>query len=583
MCGIVGKLNFNNQKIKDGEIEDMLVAIKHRGPDGNGKYINNNIGIGHTILKIQDLSDLSIQPYEYKDYVLAFNGEIYNFMELREELIQNDYKFESSTDTEVLIKYIKYAGLEETLKKIEGCFAIVLYNKINNDLYLIRDRFGIKPLYYYIDDNRLVFASEIKGILQDDTIERKFDIETIAISFNCRLWMDPRKTLFQNIYMLEPGSFLKIDKDFNIESTKYYELKFNYKYNNPDDLVKDFGREFEDSIRKKLISKVPVAAFLSGGLDSSVVCKVLNENMEDVLNTYTIKYDYTNNLDLNYAEKISKEEGFEQHNILIDEDKYSIDNIDKVLYSVEEVLIDKVYIAMYFNYKAAKDDGYTVVVSGQGSDEPWLGYIFTWRIFEYLNKDVDEDKLISDYYIKNMVFKDKINESFEKLIEPTMEKYLSENLIIDNRELLNSYSDLSIKTILHDLLMQEDKIAMAHSVESRVPFVDNHRIVELAYNASSNMKLFDKREKYIVRKYSEDKINNEIINRPKYPFPEPPQMYNKKIELLCRENWEEIKNSEILKKILNSKMLESIENFTPVEQWWLLVYWRFEVVFKMEV
>ena len=218
MCGIVGKMNFNKEKINKEEILKMLSVIKHRGPDGNDFFIKNNLGLGHALLKIQDLTDFSLQPYESENYVLTYNGEIYNFLELKKELIQKGINFYSSGDTEVLIKYIEYAGLEETLQKIEGCFAIALYDKRQENLYIVRDRFGIKPLYYYMNNNKIIFASEIKSILTDNSVKRKFDLETVAISINCRLWMDPVKTLFKDIYMLEPGTYLKIDRYFNLIS-----------------------------------------------------------------------------------------------------------------------------------------------------------------------------------------------------------------------------------------------------------------------------------------------------------------------------------------------------------------------------
>ena len=583
MCGIVGKINLNNKNVKQEEIQKMINVLRHRGPDGEKIYINNNIGFGHVLLKIQDLSNNSVQPYEFENLVMTYNGEIYNYDELKKELSKKGYLFYTKGDTEVLIKYIHCFGLEKTLNKIEGCYAIGLYNKESGEKYIIRDRFGIKPLYYYLDKEKLLFASEIKSIIEDKSIKRQFDLETIAISLNCRLWMDPEKTIFKNIFMLKPGTYIKIDDKNTITIKKYYELKFSDEYQSPEKLINDFSNEFMNSVKRKRISKVPIAAFLSGGIDSSLVCKILNDNMESKLNTYTIHYDYDKDLDLNYANKLKADEGFEQHNILVTEDMYNIDNIDKVTYYVEEILIDKVYIPMYFNYKAAKDDGYTVVVSGQGADEVWLGYIFVWKIFQYLDQNINYNILLNEYYLNNMIFKDNINCEMKNIIKNSMSNYLLKNLQLDKKDLLNSYADLSLKTILHDLLMQEDKIAMANSVESRVPFVDNHHIVELAYKASSHIKLYDNREKYIVRKFAEGKINKEIIEREKYPFPEPPSVYNGKIKSICNENWNEIIKSNIIRKIVDNEKLKNINNFTDIELWMILVYWRFEKVFNMEV
>lgn len=582
MCGITGKINFNNKIVKKSEIQRMLKEIKHRGPDGEGIYVENNIGMGHVLLKIQDISDNSKQPFFYKNLCLVYNGEIYNYKQLKRTLKAKGYSFETTGDTEILIKIIDYYGLEKALKKVEGCFAFALYNKDKKTTILVRDRFGIKPLYYYRDNNRLIYSSEIKGILTDERVPKLFNLEKVLISFNCKLWLDNETTFFKNINAITPGHYLVIDENYEIKDVEYYKLKFNEKYDNPDKLIDDFGKEFEKSVKKKLISKVPIAAFLSGGLDSSIVCKLLNNYSKQKLNTYTICYDFDDDLDLNHATELSNREDFEQHNILISEEMYNLDNIDKVTYGVEEILIDKVYIPMYFNYKAAKDDGFTVVVSGQGSDEVWLGYVFTWKIFKYLKERYNKETLIKDYYIDNMLFKKKLNKECDKMIPIIMKNYL-DNFLVETKDELNSYADLSLKTILHDLLVQEDKIAMMSSVESRVPFVDDHKIVELAYKASSQIKLFDGREKYIVRKYCKGKINDSIVEREKYPFPEPPKIYNNFVTKLCEEHWDKIKKSKIVNKVINKKELESVSNFTEMEQWWLLVYWRFETVFNMEV
>ena len=581
MCGIVGIINKNNVNVKNIEINKMNNAIKHRGPDGQGIYLNDNVGFGHVLLKIQDVTSKSSQPFCYKNLVLTYNGEIYNFEELKEKLISIGYKFDTVGDTEVLIKMIDCFGLDETLKQIEGCYAFSIYNIITKETYIVRDRLGIKPLYYYSDSNRFVFSSEIKGILECDNIPRIFNLEQVLISINCRLWLDPVNTFFKNIFSLKPGHYIKISQNI-VKDYEYYSFNFSNEYNDSNMLIKDFEKEFLSSVKKKLISKVPVAAFLSGGLDSSIVCKLLNDYSNKPLNTYTICYDFDNDLDLNHANLLANNEKFNNHNILITEDMYNIKNIDKVTYGVEEILIDKVYIPMYFNYKAAKDDGFTVVISGQGSDEVWLGYIFTWKIYQYINEKYNYDTIINEYYKNNMIFKNKINVKFDNKIDKVLKKYLDNNFKINDDE-INSFGDLSLKTILHDLLIQEDKIAMMNSVESRVPFVDNHKIVELAYKSSSTLKLEDGREKYIVRMFSKGKIPNSIVDREKYPFPEPPKIYNEIITKICNKHWEEIKNSKIIKLLIKKDLLNKVDNFTELEQWWLLVYWRFEKVFNMEV
>ena len=584
MCGIVGKYKFKGN-IESQDIKNMLNSITHRGPDYGDIWLKDNIGLGHRLLKIQDLSQKSFQPYKYGKYVMSYNGEIYNYQIIREQLEKENIFFESSGDTEVLIKCFEKYGVNRTLNMIEGCFAIALYDTVNDILYLIRDRVGIKPLHYYINNEGIIFASEIKAILQNKEVRKNYNLENIIISLACRLWMHPKWTMFNNIFNVEPGTYLKIEKD-KVKEIKYYDLKYTNELNDEKIAIQEFGNEFEKTIKSKLISKVPIAAFLSGGIDSSLVCKIAQDKMKNRLNTYTICYEKDDDQDLIHAKELAEKENFKQHNILIKQEDYTIKNIDEVIYAVEEILIDKVYLPVYFNYREAKKDGFTVVLNGQGSDEVWLGYIFNWNIFNYTKETDDVEKLIESYYMPNMIFKGKFKKDFNENIKNTLKKYLKDTLEkyskSENDDKLNDYSIMSIKTILHDLLLQEDKLAMAHSVESRVPFVYDPQLIELPMKPPSKLKIKDGREKYILRKFGEDKLPESIIKRRKYAFPEPPDIYDSKIKKICIENWNSISKCKILNRIIDKKYWENIDNFSNRELWWLLVYWRFESVFKME-
>jgi len=584
MCGIVGKYKFKGN-IESQDIKNMLNSITHRGPDYGDIWLKDNIGLGHRLLKIQDLSQKSFQPYKYGKYVMSYNGEIYNYQIIREQLEKENIFFESSGDTEVLIKCFEEYGVNRTLNMIEGCFAIALYDTVNDILYLIRDRVGIKPLHYYINNEGIIFASEIKAILQNKEVRKNYNLENIIISLACRLWMHPKWTMFNNIFNVEPGTYLKIEKD-NVKEIKYYDLKYTNELNDEKIAIQEFGNEFEKTIKSKLISKVPIAAFLSGGIDSSLVCKIAQDKIKNRLNTYTICYEKDDDQDLIHAKELAEKENFKQHNILIKQEDYTIKNIDEVIYAVEEILIDKVYLPVYFNYREAKKDGFTVVLNGQGSDEVWLGYIFNWNIFNYTKETDNVEKLIESYYMPNMIFKGKFKKDFNENIKNTLKKYLKDTLEKysknEDDDKLNDYSIMSIKTILHDLLLQEDKLAMAHSVESRVPFVDDHKLIELSMKMPSKLKIKDGREKYILRKFGEDKLPESIIKRRKYAFPEPPDIYDSKIKNICIENWNSISKCKILNRIIDNKYWENIDNFSNRELWWLLVYWRFESVFKME-
>ena len=585
MCGIVGEYRKDNKFVKSKSIEKMLSQIVHRGPDYGDLWVNKNIGLGHRLLKIQDLSQDSIQPYKYNNFVMSYNGEIYNFIELRDELKNKGYSFNSVGDTEVLIKCFDKYGIEETLKKIEGCFAIALYDLSKDKLYLIRDRFGIKPLHYYMDKDKIIFSSEIKSIIANETVERKYNIENVIISTACRLWMHPKWTMFDNIFNVMPGTYLEITKE-EFKEKRYYEINYDIKNLDENEITNEFGKLFNDSVKRKFISKVPVAAFLSGGIDSSLLCKVAQDNYNRKLNTYTICYEKDEDLDLKHAMEVSKKEGLKQHNILIPENFYTIENIDLVTKAVEEILIDKVYIPVYFNYEAAKKDGFTIVLNGQGSDETWLGYIFNWKIFDYIKESDNSETLIHDYYMPNIIFKDKFKTEYKDKIKLTLEIYLKDVLEKQQKnrgDKLNEYSIMALQTILHDLLLQEDKLAMAHSVESRVPFVDSHKIVELSMSVPGKLKIKDGREKYILRKYGKELLPQSIIERRKLPFPEPPSIYNIELKKICNQNWNEIISTSIIKEIIDEKYLNDINNFNDRELWYLLAYWRFEKIFDMEV
>lgn len=212
MCGIVGEYRFDKYNVKKEDVQRMLDTIIHRGPDYGKIYVNNYIGMGHRLLKIQDLSEDSTQPYKYNNYIMIYNGEIYNFQELRDNLKSVGYEFSTIGDTEVLIKCFDFYGVEKTLNIIEGCFAIALYDTKKDKLYLIRDRFGIKPLHYYMDEEKILFASEIKAIISNNTVTRKYDIENVLLSFACKLWMHPIKTMFKNIHNIFPGTYIEISK-----------------------------------------------------------------------------------------------------------------------------------------------------------------------------------------------------------------------------------------------------------------------------------------------------------------------------------------------------------------------------------
>lgn len=582
MCGITGIYKFDKSEISKKIIFDMNETLSHRGPDGGSIWIDKRIGLGHKLLKIQDLSDDSIQPFSYKNLVLTFNGEIYNFQELSDELKKNGYVFETSSDTEVVIKAFDFWGVN-CIHNFFGSFAFAVYNKETEDLYLIRDRYGIKPLYYFESKQKEIsFASEIKAILKNPEVKTGFNYDMLGVALSCNLWLSPNSSYFNHIKLLEAGTYLKCNKS-GVEKNNYYSIKNlpNNKFEK--EVIEEFKILINNSVKDKLISQVPVAAFLSGGIDSSLVCKLAKQNYKEILSTYTIHYTLKED-DYLFAKKMIEEEKFKGHNIWVSPSDYSIENIDKVIYHMEEVPVDKVYIPMYLNYGAAKKDKFKVILSGQGSDEPWMGYIFTWDIFKQLGDKFSLKFLTDSFYCgENMILISKLKPDFLQKAKKAVGLHLKDNLFKSSSEdQLNDYSVFATKTIMHNLLLQEDKLGMSHSIECRVPFVDDHRIMELALSTPSSIKIKDGREKYVIREASRDSLPREIVDRSKNPFSEPHgRLYEEFINSICLSNWAYISESKILNNILKDGSMKKMDDFSSIELWWLLCIWRFEKIFNI--
>src|SRR3989344_7821498 len=281
MCGIVG-FNWTDEEL----LRRMCSVIAHRGPDGEGFYFDNKISLGHRRLSIIDLSERGKQPMCNEDGTIwiTFNGEIYNFQELRKELEKKGHKFKSNTDTEIIIHSYEEYGID-CLQKFNGMFAFCIYDKNKDLMFVVRDFFGIKPVYYYFKDNKFIFASEIKAIIEDKSIKREPNNKAIIEYLTFQNCLD-EKTFFKDIFLLLPGEYL-IYNNKKLERVKYYKEEYNYK-SNPD-VINNFLQLFENSIKNHLISDVPVGAYTSSGFDSSSVtyfASKYNKNMH----TFTGKF-----------------------------------------------------------------------------------------------------------------------------------------------------------------------------------------------------------------------------------------------------------------------------------------------------
>ncbi len=603
MCGICGYVS--EKKIN---IEAMNRVITHRGPDNQAFFQNKDLGLGHTRLSILDLSDESNQPMTSRSgrYVLVYNGEVYNFMELKKELQSLNVQFEKESDTEVVLEGFEFWGVE-LFEKLNGMFAFSLYDKKLNKMYLVRDRFGVKPLYYYSAKSDFIFGSEIKALLASDRIEKKLDYQGFYEYLHFATTLG-ETTFYENIKKLEPGHYLEYDlnkKSFNIEP-----YKLNYDVVMSKDSLKNAiekTRElFEASVKKQLVSDVPIGIFLSGGIDSTAITAYATKHYKGKVKTFSAGFDFDNgDNELENAKFIAEHFGTEHQELHIKGDNI-IDILEDVNDHFDQPFGDAANIPLYLMSKALKGKE-KVVLQGDGGDELFAGYhryqrLHHYKTFKFISKFFslfkkvipkssskykglrflfalnqkdpskemayilsqemfDEDP--ADYFSKGVKIKLKSVNPFERY-QYFYNKFKKSDPV--NRAL---YTDMNI--ILPDLYFEKvDRATMANSLEVRVPFLDNE-LVEYAMSLPSKYKVRGKEKKYLLKKAFKGVVPDKILFGPKKGFGVPFQywlrtsmkdfmlkniresaLYNSKIEKLMQEHILEKKdNGYILWKLLN--------------------------------
>ncbi len=390
MCGIAGIYNYKSSQTPDKNILiSMRDTMLHRGPDGGDIWINDTqpVGFAHRRLSIVDLSTVASQPMsnENGNIWITFNGEIYNHIELRHQLLNYEHNFKTDhSDTEVLIHGYEQWGIDGLLERIEGDYAFAIWDDQLQQLFLCRDRVGVKPLYFSFTDQGVIFASEIKALLQYPFI--KPEVDQLAMYHYLSFLTTPAPlTMFKGIYKLPAGTYLNVDHNGSIRSLRYWEAGTG-KSGNMDglDAMSESEREqfyiqgirdrLTKGVEKRMMSDVPIGVFLSGGIDSSVNVALMSQCTDKPLETFTVGFkDYTHLNELEYASVIAKQFKTNHHEILIDE-KDMMEYIDDLVYQQDEPLADWVCIPLYFVSKLAKDTGVTVIQVGEGSDEQFAGY-----------------------------------------------------------------------------------------------------------------------------------------------------------------------------------------------------------------
>lgn len=542
MCGICG-FNFEDRQLAKA----MADSIRHRGPDSDGIYTDKNISLGFRRLKIIDLSAKGNQPMIDKNgNVLIFNGEIYNFLELRKELESKGYKFFSDTDSEVILHAYEEYG-KDCLKFLDGMFAFAIWSPNEKELFLARDRIGVKPLYYYHKNGKFFFASEIKAILQCRDAKR-------VLNKNCLkqviLYAYPinNETFFKDIYELKPGHFLAL-KNNKITIRKYWGLKTSETDKNEDFYIKALTKLLFQSVKRRLISDVPLGISLSGGIDSSTLAAIASRLKEDPIKTFTIGFDIPDD-EYRYARTVAEHCSTEHTEIHLSYEDLT-KAFAKVLWHYEIPYARPALLPIFYLTNKIREK-LTVSISGEGSDELFAGYN---RYDAYTR--LPEPGLVKDKEYYKMI-KRKIGMPLSKKIEyissgvfnTDKEEFFSKDLVkmpkhIDARHAFGPYmkntkndgSQLN-KALLYELKTEIpyfhckklDKMSMANSHEIRVPYLDDYNIVEFAMSIPSKYKFYGTEKKIILQKVAKPLLPKEIVKRRKLPMVVPmAEFYEKEL------------------------------------------------------
>lgn len=597
MCGFCG---YINKKEKDS-IKKMNDAIIHRGPDDESYYKDDYIAMGFRRLSIIDLKG-GRQPMTNEDdsMIITFNGEIYNFKEIKEDLIKKGHTFKTNADTEVILHgYEEYK--EKILDKLRGMFAFAIWDKNNQKLFCARDHFGQKPFYYGLFNDTFMYASEIKSLLYHPDFKKEVNKEALKpyLTFQTSVL---EETFFKNVYKLRPGHYLTYDsKTKKIETKEYYNINFKPQEQDFDKLVEKIDDTITKSIDYHIISDVPVGAYLSGGIDSSYVVSYLKPDK-----TFSVGFDYKNFNEVPMAKDLSDMLNIQNKNELINSDDF-FESIDKVQYYADEPTANLSAVPLYFLSKLASKD-VKVVLSGEGADELFGGYtsydediklkkyrklpffirkalktiVSPLPSFHGKNFLTKGGSKIEDYYVGNAFIFDnkeankilsdkyKSNLTYQEITKPYFDKVAKED-DLTKMQYLDMYFWLP-----NDILLKADKMSMANSLELRVPILDKE-VFSLAKTIPTKYKLSHNTTKYILRKAASKRIPEAWYKRRKKGFPVPIIKWfrEEKYYNIVKEIFEEDFTKEFFDQKLLIKMLD--EHYTSKKNhcrklWTVFVY-----------
>lgn len=555
MCGIVGIINFHKNILDDKDIlfkmENTLIK---RGPDEEGHYLSNNVLLGHRRLVVVDKEggkQPMIKNIENNEYVLIYNGELYNTEDIRKDLLIKGFKFKSYSDTEVLLNsYICYK--EKCVEKLNGIFSFAIFDKKENTIFLARDQMGVKPLFYSIKDNNIIFASEIKAILCHPNIKAVIDRKGLTELFALGPARMPGSGILKGIKEIPPGHYMIINKD-NCILKEYWDVKAKENNETKEEIIEHTKSLLIDSIKRQLVGDVPLCTFLSGGLDSSAISVIASSEFKKknkILTTYSIDYEdndkyfksslFQPTSDEYWAEEMAKFIGSNHKTITLNHK-----NLAYALYDATEAndlpQMADVDSSLFLFCKEVRKD-FVIALSGECADELFAGYPwFTRDELKYANtfpwsRFINDRLSILNDGIKNL----EIEELAQTMYNDTLKKvpHLPDEDKEDFR--MRELFYLNIKWFMITLLNRKDRMSMRNSLEVRVPFADI-RLAQYAFNIPTKIKLLNGREKGLLRKSLEGILPRDIIYRKKSPYPKTHNpIYT---EIVC----------SIMKNILNNK------------------------------
>lgn len=578
MCGIAGYIS-NTKKPTKKILKAMTDRIAYRGPDAEGFFLDDRAALGHRRLSIIDLTTGNQPIYnETKDIAIVFNGEIYNYVELREELKKKKHVFTTSSDTEVLVHGYEEWGHELT-KKLRGMFAFAIWNSKEKELYLARDGWGIKPLYYYENNNTLMFASEIKAFLDHPDFKKEFN-EEILSAYLCFNSTPTEETFFKGVYRLEPGHQM-IYKNGQKTIERFFKLEFEETEQDMDDIVKDISSAMVDSVKHHEIADVEVGSFLSSGIDSSYLVSVSRPDK-----TYTVGYDNPKYDEISYAEDLAKKLGITNKSKKITKEEY-IEAFPTIMYHMDEPLADPSAIALYFVAQIASED-VKVVMSGEGADELFGGYNTykeeidqAWymkipypirraasaiagllpevRGFNFVYR---RGRKLKDYNIGlGRIFRDEEAMKIVKcpnqihtkdIVAPFYEEY-QDNSNMVQRQVIDFYFWL-----VRDFLHAVDRNTMMFGLEARTPFLDKE-VYEVARKLPTSAKINKETTKPALRAAAKEVIPNESYKKKKLGFPVPLREWIREDDLY-KEIKEKFQSKEAEKFFDTKRIMKLLEN-----------------------